>query len=67
METWNDNLEIEGDLREELSREDERNGFDNLETEEEISEFERFLDDCDSEYDSDFDGQALESVFGPND
>ncbi len=43
---WNDQLEIEGDAREEIAAE-EAEGFDNLKTPEEKAEFEAWLSDPD--------------------
>lgn len=45
-------------------------GFENLETPEEVAEFEAWLCEIDRAYDESMDGDhesALESVYGPND
>lgn len=45
MEIWNDQLEIEGDARESVMEQHAESSFEeNLETDEEIAEYEAFLD-----------------------
>lgn len=60
MNHWNDLLEIEGDAREEVAN----LGFEEMETPEEIAEFENWLDTFEGD---NGDAEALESVYGPND